>query len=119
MAYSNRSVVAFRFSKALFEQCHGAAAAAAAVPPFSPAPAVSISYKVDTSEERDVTGAKAEELIAEMVKDGKVRSTVEVAYDATKGTAEKVKDTVIAEANENVVDTTEYRSMENMDDQKQ
>lgn len=46
MAYSNRSVVAFRFSKALFEQCHGAAAAAAAVPPFSPAPAVSISYKV-------------------------------------------------------------------------
>lgn len=61
-----------------------------------------------------MTGAKAEELIAEMVKDGKVRSTVEVAYDATKGTAEKVKDTVIAEANENVVDTTEYRSMENM-----
>ncbi|KAL0545839.1 hypothetical protein IC582_015735 [Cucumis melo] len=114
MAYSNPSV-ALRFSKALFEHRHGAAAA----PPFSAAAAVFISYKVDTSEESDVSGAKAEEVIAEMVEDGAVGSTVEVAYDATKGTTEKVKDTVIAEANENVMDTTEYRSMENMDDQKQ
>lgn len=34
--------------------------------------------------------------------------------DVTKGTAEKAKDTVIVEANENVMHTTEYRSIEDM-----
>lgn len=51
---------------------------------------------------------------AETMEEAAAESREEVAYDATKGRVEKVKETVIAEANENVVDTTEYRSMEDM-----
>lgn len=45
---------------------------------------------------------------------GGAESREERAYDAATGKAEKVKETVIAEANENVMDTSEYRSMEEM-----
>ncbi|XP_038899913.1 uncharacterized protein LOC120087104 [Benincasa hispida] len=106
MAYSNRSV-ALRSSKALFKHRHGAAAS----PPLSGATALN---RLHEESDMDVDRAKAEQLRAGMAGEGAMTSIVEVAYDSTKGTAEKVKDTTIAEANENVVDTIEYRSMGDM-----
>ncbi|CAK9325208.1 unnamed protein product [Citrullus colocynthis] len=67
--------------------------------------------RADMREERGLTRAKAEELAAETIRGGTMRWPM---IDATKGTAEKAKDTVIAEANENVMDTTEYGSIEDI-----
>lgn len=45
----------------------------------------------------------------------KVKETMDSAWDSAKKTSDQnVKDTLVAEADENVVDTTEYRSIEDL-----
>lgn len=47
----------------------------------------------------------------EVVGDG-VMQAMDNAYDVTTDTTQDVKDTIVAEANNNVVDTAEYRSIQ-------
>lgn len=54
--------------------------------------------------------AKAEEVAEDLVDMAKERT--DFAWDSTKNKTQKVGDTLVAEANENVIDTTEYRNME-------
>ncbi|KAM1311150.1 hypothetical protein ACFX13_007795 [Malus domestica] len=42
------------------------------------------------------------------------RETNNVAWDSAKNTTRKVTDTLVAEADENVVDTAEYRTIEDL-----
>nr|XP_011458919.1 PREDICTED: uncharacterized protein LOC105349845 [Fragaria vesca subsp. vesca] len=42
------------------------------------------------------------------------KETMDSAYDNTKKTTKKVSETLVAEADENVVDTSEYRSIEDL-----
>lgn len=54
--------------------------------------------------------AKAAEVAEDLVDMAKERT--DFAWDSTKNKNQKVGDTLVAEADENVIDTTEYRNME-------
>ncbi|CAB4277475.1 unnamed protein product [Prunus armeniaca] len=54
--------------------------------------------------------AKAAEVAEDLVEMAKERT--DFAWDSTKNKTQKVGDTLVAEADENIIDTTEYRNME-------
>ncbi|KAH7512575.1 hypothetical protein FEM48_Zijuj12G0105100 [Ziziphus jujuba var. spinosa] len=56
-----------------------------------------------------VKATEMEEKLSEMAKEA-----MDTAWDSAKNTTQKVEDTLVAEADENVVDTSEYRAIEDL-----
>ncbi|XP_048321164.2 uncharacterized protein LOC112488976 [Ziziphus jujuba] len=56
-----------------------------------------------------VKATEMEEKLSEMAKEA-----MDTAWDSAKNTTQKVEDTLVAEADENVVDTSEYRAIEDI-----
>lgn len=66
-------------------------------------------FGTETAKEGTVKATEMGEKLGEMAKEA-----MDTAWDSAKNTTQKVEDTLVAEADENVVDTSEYRAIEDL-----
>lgn len=66
-------------------------------------------FVADTARQGALGATKIAENMGELAKE-----TMDKAWDSAKNTTQNVQDTLVAAADENVVDTTEYRTIEDL-----
>lgn len=66
-------------------------------------------FVADAAVQGTVKATDTEENVGEMAKEA-----LDTAWDSAKHTSQKLQDTFVAEADENVVDTTEYKTIEDL-----